>query len=350
MRFSHPPLALPYVVSWFLVLIQVSGNIAFSGLVLAITRPPSIHVSSMTFLKMSLSYISAMLLSNWALSYISYPLQSLIKSSKLIPVMLMRLFINQARYELREYVQVGLITSGIYVFMAWADGDAGHAGPISSAKWLGSIDMSWIGLLLCILALVLDGYTGPVQERVCSEHKCSMAQLMFYLNVYSLLPLLSLLLATGELWTGFRFTQSNPLFLMEATAFSLCSALGQSVVLFTLLTFNSLILVTVTTTRKFATILLSVFIYGHRLQFMQWTGVGLVFAGLWMDVHGAYRKHTGAGKVGGAAPDSSWLDGKKQDGEMTGEDDDGAADTSRLIADDGSTPTARGNGDMEKGG
>ena len=330
------------------MLIQISGNLLFSGTVLALTHPPAIHVPPLTFLKMSLSYISAMLLSNWALSWLSYPAQNLAKSCKLVPVMLMRIVINQAKYEVREYVQVAFITLGIAVFMVWqeVEGGASKPGGEGGALGLGAIDMSWVGLLLCLLALMLDGYTGPVQERVCAEHKCSMAQLMFYLNLYSLLPLLTLLTVTGELFTGLTFTQQYPRFLVEAMLFSLCSALGQSVVLFTLLTFNSLILVTVTTTRKFATILLSVFIYGHRLQWMQWAGVGLVFAGLWMDVQGAYRKHTGGGSGAGGG-EVGWLDGKKQDGEETG--DEGSNDTARLLRSKESDEETHSAGDVEKG-
>ena len=317
---TYGPRQQPFEHAWFLVLIQISGNIFFSGAALLVTRPPPISVPGLAFLKMSLSYIGAMLLSNWALSFMTYPAQSLAKSCKLIPVMLMRIVINHARYEVREYVQVALITSGISVFMLYQGELLG--GPTLTPQTVLGLDMSWIGLLLCLLALMLDGYTGPIQERVCAEHKCTMAQLMFYLNLYSMLPLLTLLVVTGELSTGVAFTEANPRFLVEAVLFSLCSALGQSVVLFTLLTFNSLILVTVTTTRKFATILLSIFIYGHTLEWRQWAGVGLVFAGLWMDVHGAYKKHTGSGSAG-AAGEVGWLDGKKQDGEEDGESVEG---------------------------
>ena len=44
----------------------------------------------------------------------------------------------------------------------------------------------------------------------------------------------------------------------------------------------------VTTTRKFFTVLASVLFFGNSLITRQWIGVGLVFAGLFMD--GAYGK------------------------------------------------------------
>ena len=49
---------------------------------------------------------------------------------------------------------------------------------------------------------------------------------------------------------------------------------------YTLATFSSLLLVTVTVTRKMLTMILSVVWFGHRLRGRQWAGVGLVFGGV----------------------------------------------------------------------
>ena len=130
---------------------------------IAYTRPPPATVPLTAYTRLSLSYIGAMLLSNWALSYMSYPAQSLAKSCKLIPVMLARILINKATYEAREYVQVALITGGISIFMAWQAGEAGNGkgggeGGTFSVMSMG-VDGSWFGLALCLAALALDGYT-----------------------------------------------------------------------------------------------------------------------------------------------------------------------------------------------
>ena len=49
---------------------------------------------------------------------------------------------------------------------------------------------------------------------------------------------------------------------------------------YTLSTFSSVLLVTVTVTRKMFTMILSVLAFGHRLTQMQWLGVALVFGGI----------------------------------------------------------------------
>jgi UDP-galactose transporter B1 len=49
--------------------------------------------------------------------------------------------------------------------------------------------------------------------------------------------------------------------------------------------FSPIITTTITTTRKFFTILLSVWTFGHAFNASQWTAIGLVFAGLFLVIY-----------------------------------------------------------------
>ena len=260
------------------------------------------------YFSMSASYIGAMFSSNLALGYMSYPAQALAKSCKLIPVMLSRfLIMKEVRYSRREVVQVIAITAGIGIFMLGSDG-SGHGAKKEK-------ETSWLGLGLCIFSLALDGYTGPAQEKLNKRYKLSMATMMFYLNAWAVALVAAALLLTGQMWTGLQFCMDNPSIVPEAGLFSLLAASGQALILYTLLQFNSLVVVTVTTTRKFFTILLSVVLYGHALGIEQWTGVALVFAGLSLDIYAKYSSrhphdhghghgHGHAKKAVGAGPEA----------------------------------------------
>lgn len=68
------------------------------------------------------------------------------------------------------------------------------------------------------------------------------------------------------------------------------SALGQNFIFYTLHSFGSLVLATVTTTRKFFTVLASVVYFGHALSNQQWGGVALVTAGLGLELFGKFRR------------------------------------------------------------
>lgn len=72
--------------------------------------------------------------------------------------------------------------------------------------------------------------------------------------------------------------------------FCLCGAVGQNFIFFTISTFGSLVNTTVTTTRKFVNILLSVFINGTVLGAQQWGGAVSVFAGIGLSVALKQRK------------------------------------------------------------
>lgn len=69
---------------------------------------------------------------------------------------------------------------------------------------------------------------------------------------------------------------------------------GLTNIVYTLSTFSSVLLVTVTVTRKMFTMILSVLWFGHSLTQMQWLGVGLVFGAV--GVEGAITRHEKATK------------------------------------------------------
>lgn len=98
----------------------------------------------------------------------------------------------------------------------------------------------------------------------------------------SLLTTIYLLLSpfTNELGSASAFIKNHPRVLWDIIGFSACGALGQVFIFHTLATFGSLVLVTVTVTRKMVSMMLSVVMFGHRLSGMQWVGVGMVFGGI----------------------------------------------------------------------
>ncbi|CAF3085874.1 unnamed protein product, partial [Rotaria sp. Silwood2] len=57
----------------------------------------------------SFTYLFAMLASNFALEFVSYPLQVLGKSVKPVPVMLLGVLVARKQYPLMKYVYVSLI-------------------------------------------------------------------------------------------------------------------------------------------------------------------------------------------------------------------------------------------------
>lgn len=216
----------------------------------------------------SLTYLSAMVFSFTALNYMSYPMQALGKSCKMIPVMLMGIIISKRRYSLREFICVFLITIGVALF-SWKSKQSSQQPPTST-----------IGLLLLFASLFMDGITGPLQERLISRFNPSTHELMFWQNITAAIWLLLPLVVTGEGVKAIRFIVKYPETLSDIMTFSLVSALGQNFIFYTVRNFNSLIVTTITTTRKMFTILLSIFVYKHAVAPRQWLGLLLVFVAI----------------------------------------------------------------------
>ena len=65
--------------------------------------------------------------------------------------------------------------------------------------------------------------------------------------------------------------------------FSLLSAVGQLFIFYSLLVFDSLVCTTITTIRKFMTIVISVVFHGNVLSALQWSSVWMVFGAVAYD-------------------------------------------------------------------
>src|SRR5690606_35785373 len=89
----------------------------------------------------------------------------------------------------------------------------------------------------------------------------------------------------GELSGALTFCTEHPAVLKDIMLFSLCGAVGQCFIFYTLEQYGSLSLVTVTVTRKLFTILLSVVYYDHELTLGQWGAVALVFSGIGLEAY-----------------------------------------------------------------
>ncbi len=111
--------------------------------------------------------------------------------------------------------------------------------------------------------------------------------MMFFMNVCSATLMAGYLMIsnpfTHELSKAIAFCSEHPSVWYDIGLFALMGALGQVFIFYTLQTFGSLVLVTVTVTRKMLSIIISVVWFGHVLSGGQWLGVGIVFIGVCLE-------------------------------------------------------------------
>lgn len=266
---------------------------------------PSIFPTRRILFPLLLVSISSSLASPFgyaSLAHIDYLTFILAKSCKLLPVMALHLTIFRKRYPLYKYGVVLLVTLGVATFTLHHPGTSKKVAA-SAAKQSGS---SMWGIFLLSINLLLDGLTNTTQDHVFTSPKLytkfTGPQMMVAQNVLStaltaayllLMPHLS---QSGilhnllpfpippstetELYSAISFLSRHPEALKHVLGFAVCGAVGQLFIFYTLSRFSSLLLVTVTVTRKMLTMLLSVFWFGHSLKPGQWLGIVLVFGGI----------------------------------------------------------------------
>ncbi|KOS17121.1 UDP-galactose transporter -like protein 1 [Escovopsis weberi] len=232
-----------------------------------------------------------------SLAHIDYITFLLAKSCKLLPVMLLHITIFRKRYPLYKYLVVAAVTAGVAVFTLHS-GSKKRKTAASSAR--DDASAAW-GLLLLGINLLFDGLTNSTQDYIFQTFRpYSGPQMMCANNMMSTLVTAAYLVASpflvatrlgewvgmdaagsaGELNAALDFMRRYPAVWKDVLGFAACGAFGQVFIFYTLSTFSSVLLVTVTVTRKMFTMILSVVAFGHRLSQMQWLGVGLVFGGI----------------------------------------------------------------------
>ncbi|KAI9785207.1 MAG: UDP-galactose transporter [Geoglossum umbratile] len=239
-----------------------------------------------------------------SLKHIDYITFILAKACKLLPVMALHLTVFRTRYPLYKYAVVAAVTAGVAVFTlhhpsAKKKGQSGNGG--NNSLW---------GLFLLAINLLFDGLTNSTQDYIFQTFQpYSGPQMMCVQNILNTLLTVSYLAMSPYLaatgigsWLGVSNNGSNefkdalafigrhPAVGWDVLGFAACGAVGQVFIFYTLSHFSSLLLVTVTVTRKMLTMILSVIWFGHRLTPMQWLGVGLVFGGVGAEGVGQRRE------------------------------------------------------------
>lgn len=112
-----------------------------------------------------------------ALRYVSFPVQTLGKCAKMIPVMILGTVWLRRSYKRRDYAQAAVITLGTFIFLTSGDVSSRHAKRNnSSTLW---------GALLMVGYLGFDGFTSTSQDKLFTGYQMSVLQQMLHTQTYS---------------------------------------------------------------------------------------------------------------------------------------------------------------------
>jgi len=273
--------------AWFLQVLEALANVIIGFLGMQATGPTK-GIPLKMFGISGAAQVTAKACTSLALANgLSFPVATLAKSGKMAPVMAGSLLLGGAKYAIREYLQVAAIIGGTAI--------------VSMGKKKGGATNSALGVFFIVLSLALDGVTAGFQKKLKTETakagvKPKPYDFMFWTNLFMALTALVVAGGLGELTTGVSFCLANPEILNKIIKFSICSAVGQSFIFYTIANFDPLVLSTVTTTRKIFSVLLSIFLKGHTLSLTGWSGIALACGGILSEMT---AKMGGSGKAHG---------------------------------------------------
>jgi len=217
------------------------------------------------------------MLSSWcqyeALQYVSFPAATLTKCFKMVPVMVMGKVILNKEYPKYDYVVALVIGVGISLFMASTDNlEAGY-------NVIGKEARAWTGIVLLVLYLFFDSFTGQWQSRMFKVHPdLSILELLFATSAYSTILSLITLIHTQELYPAIDFIMRHSEIHWHFFLFSVCSTFGQLIIFYTIKNFGAVVFVIIMNTRILLSIALSCVLYDHRVTSEGFLGLLLVFS------------------------------------------------------------------------
>jgi UDP-galactose transporter B1 len=138
----------------------------------------------------------------------------------------------------------------------------------------------WIGYLLMFISISGEALFTDSQAFCKITYKPTINHLMFTVNLMTTLICVIGLVLKGDLIDSLIYCKSHPFVVLDIVLISVLQVLGQVSIYFIVLNFKQHIFPLVSTTRKVFTVLLSIFIFNHKMNGYQWCALILVFGGM----------------------------------------------------------------------
>lgn len=163
------------------------------------------------------------------IKFVSFPVQTVFKSSKIIPVMLMGRLIKGAKYPSSQYIEAILITIGVAIFS------------IASKSPKGNADTELIGLIYLLMYVSFDSFTSQWQDKIYQQYgrpNVDPYQMMLGVNSSAICITTFGLIVTGDFPVVIEFLAANPVVLKYNIITAITSASGQLCIFYTIKEFG----------------------------------------------------------------------------------------------------------------
>ena len=227
-----------------------------------------------SYARLGLLSVGTIGLANQACEYLNMPVAQVLKSSKIIPVMLLGRLILGRTYSALHYVAVLLISTGLSVFIV-ADT---QVQPVFSV----------LGLMLMCGSLVADALIGNYQERLFKTFPAmSTSENMMWTKLFGMLASAFVCVASGSFGPVFRWVVWAPHthnVMVRMLAFGVVGVVGENFIMGLVKRFGAVATVTTTTVRKGFSLVLSFVLFPKPFNVGYVLGAGIMLCGVGMNV------------------------------------------------------------------
>jgi solute carrier family 35 (adenosine 3'-phospho 5'-phosphosulfate transporter), member B2 len=229
-------------------------------------------------------------MSSWSqyasLKYVSFPVQTVFKSSKIIPVMMMGKLLKGTNYPLGQYVEALLITVGVAIFSIMSKGSQSDT------------QTELLGLVFLLSYVFFDSFTSQWQDRVYNEYgrpNVDPYQMMLGVNMSAIMITTFGLIVTGDFPVVWEFLLANPVAFRYNVITAITSASGQLCIFFTIKEFGPIVFTIIMTTRQMFSICISAMLFNHVISIKATVGAVLVFSVIFYQIRRKYLARQGGG-------------------------------------------------------
>ncbi|KQK07750.1 hypothetical protein BRADI_2g37440v3 [Brachypodium distachyon] len=246
--------------------------------------------------RITTSMVSALVL--LALKYVSFPVQTLAKCAKMIPVMIWGTIMMKKRYGGKDYFFAVIVTMGCSLFILFPA--SMDVSPLNKSR-----ESTVWGVSLMLGYLGFDGFTSTFQDKLFKGYDMEIHNQIFYTTMCSCVLSLSGLILQNHLIPAVDFMVRHPDCFYDVIILSTVATASQFFISYTIRTFGALTFATIMTTRQLVSILLSCVWFVHPLSWMQWVGAAIVFGALYGKSFSRSKPQKAAPSSQGSIPNSA---------------------------------------------
>jgi len=222
-------------------------------------------------------------MSSWSqyasLRYVSFPVQTVFKSSKIIPVMIMGKFLKGAVYPQSQYAEAFMITVGVAIFS------------VASQESKRDNSTETLGLMFMLMYITFDCFTSQWQSKIYDmygKQNVDPYQMMLGVNTSAICITTAGLILSGDFPKVWEFFLVNPTVLSYNIITAITSASGQLCIYYTIKEFGPIVFTIIMTVRQMISICISAYKFGHHISAVALCGAVIVFGVLFYQIRRKY--------------------------------------------------------------